>query len=473
MQSELHLVLIAAAIAAAIISIGYWRQAIVAAMILLVFEGALRKWALPGAQAALYLAKDLLFLGAYLGFAMVKGFAVPVARARPYVLILGISVAYGTIEMLNPALPSVTLAAVGWRAYYLYIPLLLIVPHLYATQEDLYRALHRYTLIALPVATLGILQFYSPLDSALNMEVDYGLGGALSVQAFGDDNRVRAASSFSFVSGFGAYLTAVSLLAGALLAGRGWSVRGNLWLYGGLILIVTAMFSTGSRGPVYSLIGSVAAYTIIAAMIGDLSPAAAVRACIGAAILAALVWNFLPEPAEAFRQRAMGTDDLLERMVSPLIQPFEILGEAGLAGFGIGAAHQSATFLVGSDYSWWTNGMLAEAESSKVMLELGILGFFFLYLFRISIALTALRAAFALKSREGRSLALVLSLFLGIQIFGAVIFNPTMNVLYWFAVGMIFALYRYDAREFSSPQQTPVFPGLPGPKHTGRRIRNA
>lgn len=473
MQSELQLVLVAIAIAAGIGSIAYWRHAVVAAMLLLVFEGALRKWALPGSQAALYLAKDVLFLGAYVGFALTKGFAAPVSRARFYIVLLGMSAAYGLVEMLNPALPSLAVAAVGWRAYFFYIPLLFMVPHLYASQDGLYRGLHRYALLALPVAALGLFQFYSPMDSALNKEVDFGSGDAPTVQSFGDNERVRVAGSFSFVTGYSSYLTAVALLVGALLAGRGWRFRGNVTLYSGLILIVAAMFATGSRAPVYSLIGSIAAYTIFAAVNKDLSTSAAVRACIGAAVLAAGVWNFLPETATAFHQRAAHSDDALERMVSPLIEPFMILQEAGLAGYGIGAAHQSATFLVGADYSWWTKGLATESESSKVMLELGILGFFLVFLFRIAIAFAAFRAAFNLKSREGRSLALVLALFLGIQVFGAVIFNPTMNVLYWFAVGMLFALYRYEEREALLSQERLAIPGTPGARNTGRRIRKA
>ena len=35
---------------------------------LLVFEGALRKWAFPSAQAQLYLVKDVILLAVYFGF---------------------------------------------------------------------------------------------------------------------------------------------------------------------------------------------------------------------------------------------------------------------------------------------------------------------------------------------------------------------------------------------------------------------
>jgi hypothetical protein len=172
-----------------------------------------------------------------------------------------------------------------------------------------------------------------------------------------------------------------------------------------------------------------------------------VRALLSVAVFAAGLWYFLPEPAEAFMYRVAGTDDTLSRLVSPLVEPFDILDKAGPWGFGIGAAHQSAAFLVGSAHPWWTDGMVAEAESSRVMLELGIAGFVLVFLFRFLITLAALRAAFTLKSSSARTLALMLVLYLGLQIFGAVIFNPTNDLLYWFAVGLLFALHRFQARE--------------------------
>lgn len=446
MQGDLQLLLIVVGIVALGLSAAHWRYAVFVTMLLLVFEGALRKWVLPEAQAALYFAKDFVLLGAYVGFAMTKGIAAPAFRARPFVLLLVMSAAYGALEMLNPALPSLAVAAVGWRAYFFYVPLLFIVPHLFDSLEDLYRALHRYALLALPIALLGIVQFYSPMDGAINMNVEHeaGVGGPTG---FGEVDRVRVAGSFAFISGYSAYLLAVALLVGALLVGRASSLRGNVVLYVTLVLIMAAMFATGSRSPVYTLLAASAVYAVLSAAAGDLSPGMAIRAAIAAAIVAAGIWMFLPEPAEAFQSRVMTADDTMDRLISPFTEPFQILVEGGLAGFGIGAAHQSAAFLAGSDYSYWTDGIVAESETSRVMLELGILGFFLVFLFRIVIALSALRAAFTLQSRPARSLALALAMFLGTQVLGSVIFNPTMDVLYWFAVGILFALYRYDERD--------------------------
>ena len=61
---------LAAAIAAfcGLLAVRYWQRALFGVFVLLVFEGALRKWALPGAQAQIYLLKDAILLAVYLGF---------------------------------------------------------------------------------------------------------------------------------------------------------------------------------------------------------------------------------------------------------------------------------------------------------------------------------------------------------------------------------------------------------------------
>lgn len=446
MEFELQLVLIVSAVFAVAISITYWRQATIAAMLLLVFEGALRKWALPEAQAQLYLAKDVLLLGAYVGFIASRGIAVPVRQARSLLVLLAMTVVWGTLQLANPALPSATLGLIGWRSYFFYAPLIFLVPQLFASSDELYQALRRYALLAVPLASLGIVQFYSPIDSFINAYVEHE-AGVSTIVGFAGGNRVRVGGTFSFISGYASYLLVAALLIVALLAASAWRLRRNVMLYGALALTIAAMFATGSRGPVYLLIAIVAGYALAAGASGDLSFNAALRACLGGAFLAAALWYFLPEPAEAFYSRAAGSDDTLSRFVSPVIEPFLILERAGPAGFGIGAAHQSAAFLVGSAYPWWTDGIAAEAETSRVMLELGILGFALVFLFRVWVALWALRAALRLKSRPARSIALLLALYLAAQVFGAVIFNPTMNLLYWFAIGLMFAICRFEARE--------------------------
>jgi len=64
-------------------------------------------------------------------------------------------------------------------------------------------------------------------------------------------------------------------LIGALLAARGWAVRGNIVYYGTLVLVLAAIFATGSRTPVYSLIAAIIVYAAGAAVAGGLIGAVA------------------------------------------------------------------------------------------------------------------------------------------------------------------------------------------------------
>jgi hypothetical protein len=443
-EGEIQFVAAVAAFIAFGAGVAYWKPAVFAAMLLLVFDGALRKWVLPEAQAALYLAKDVVLLGAYVGFAARRMPRVRVPHSGVILAVIALMAVYGSAEVFNPALPTPALGLVGWRAYFFYVPLIFVVPHLFDSLEELQRALRIFCYLAIPVAVLGLVQFYSPAESAINMNVQHEEGGGAAI-GFGSVNRVRVAGSFSFVSGFAAYLLGIGMLEGALLAASRWRMRGNAGLYAALALTIAAMFATGSRGPVYSLVAAGLAYAGLSVATGEVSVSSAVKAAFAALVVGLAMAYLMPEPAEAFRSRAAGEEDVVGRILSPAIEPFILLEEAPVLGFGIGAAHQSGTFITGSAFRWWTGGLVAESETSRVTLELGLPGLVLVVMLRIGVALLALRGAFALRSRLSRVLALGIALFLSIQVTGSVIFNPTMNLLYWFAVGLLFALHRLDA----------------------------
>ena len=59
---------LAIAVPCAFLAVRYWQSALFGVFVLLVFEGALRKWAFPWAQSAIYLLKDAILLAAYFGF---------------------------------------------------------------------------------------------------------------------------------------------------------------------------------------------------------------------------------------------------------------------------------------------------------------------------------------------------------------------------------------------------------------------
>lgn len=448
----------AVVLVAAMLSAFHWRRAIITAMVLVVFEGALRKWVLPGAQTTLYLAKDVLLLGAYVGFFATHHKFRATQELRLVATVLAAAALYGALQVFNPAIPSLTLALVGWKSYFFYAPLIFIVPVLFDTPWHMLRGLRRYALLCLPIAALGMLQFYSPVDSPINSYLDHG-AGVTEIASFGiDHNRARVAGTFAFISGYTAFLMAAALLLVGLLSTRIWEARDGAILYVTLGAVLVAMLATGSRAGIYSLFLVAPVYLLFSTLSGDLSAKFTMRIAAGMFAVGVATVYFLPEPVDAFLHRAKSSDDTVSRVISPLVEPFEILEKAGLLGFGIGASHQSASFLVGDASSWWTNGIVAEAETTKVMLELGLPGFILVFLSRVILATLALRAALILRSGPQRAIALALGLFFLLHLTGAVIFNPTANLYYWFSAGVLFLLHRFDREVGARAQwrQAPV-----------------
>src|SRR5262249_422094 len=101
----------------AFIAIKYWQASLFAVFFLAVFEGALRKWAFPSAQAQIYLVKDAILLAAYLGF-ILDTQRNPSAQGIGLIkVVLVAAFVWGCIEVLNPNSPSFLVGLVGLKAY--------------------------------------------------------------------------------------------------------------------------------------------------------------------------------------------------------------------------------------------------------------------------------------------------------------------------------------------------------------------
>src|SRR2546421_728977 len=96
---------------------------------------------------------------------------IPGVRAAPFGPTCS-AACYGAMATLNPALPNMELALIGWKSYFWYIPLVIIVPHLFRSAEEMRVWLERYALLVIPVALLGITQFFSSADSPINQNVE-------------------------------------------------------------------------------------------------------------------------------------------------------------------------------------------------------------------------------------------------------------------------------------------------------------
>src|SRR5215475_6195157 len=128
----------------ALIAIKYWQNALFGVFVLLVFEGALRKWAFPWAQAQIYLVKDAILLVAYLGFILDRRINLPSPTSLSLVKIfLVIGFVWGCIEVLNPNSPSILIGLAGIKTYFLYAPVAFILPYAIKSRQHLFVLIRR------------------------------------------------------------------------------------------------------------------------------------------------------------------------------------------------------------------------------------------------------------------------------------------------------------------------------------------
>ncbi|MEA2695648.1 MAG: hypothetical protein QOJ16_5035 [Acidobacteriota bacterium] len=424
-----------------------WKQAVQIAMVLVVLEGAIRKWLFPGAQDLVYFAKDVILLGAYAGFLRSRERTRYKPPSMPALRIaLVASAGFGLLEIFNPNLPNLLVGALGFKAYFFYVPLLYVMPAAFSSDVELARFLRRYLLISVPVGLLAMAQFFSPASSALNTYARGGEEGvAGSATTFGSSSFVRVTGTFSYISGYGSYLFATAILILAILSAIKWQFKGHLKVYLALGMTFAGMMMTGSRGPVFTLGLLFPFYWYLAVVRERQGGAIFARLMIGLVLLAVGLSYAAPEAIEAFHDRALGSEDSSSRFSAPFLAPIKIIADAGPFGYGIGATHQTAAAVTQGivPYSW-LNGLVTEVESGRIMLELGPVGFLLVYWVRIYLIFFALRQVFELRTGFHRAIAVAGFLFFLAQMTGSVVFDVTTDIYFWFFGGLLMTVMRLD-----------------------------
>jgi len=427
-----------------------WRTGVAAALFLVVIEGALRKWVFPESQELIYWLKDVALAGAYARFygaRMIRHeWVVP---AHPVNKWLAPLLLWGLAEALNPSLPNIMVGAFGLKAYFFYVPLFYMIPELVDRRAELMRFLGIYALGSLALSILGIIQFFSPLDSPLVSYVTWEGGtGVSQVAMVGDFPRVTA--TFPFISGYVAYLFTVVLLLLALLNMQaGLSGRRRAALFCALVLAVVNLFMTGSRWPIFSLLLLMPVFLLMA---GDRVSARArlfARVAVGLVVLSVLAFSFFGEAVGAFWDRTVTNREEAEhRIIDPMFEPFLFAPLARLVGSGIGSTHQAARFLAGNTdpYSWLPT-LDFENEPGRIMLELGTVGFALFYLVKIAFLTSFWRLRRELADEDLRLLAAVAFCMHLAFFFWHTVFNVTAALYLWSLSGFLFLLPRLDEEE--------------------------
>ena len=169
--------------------------------LLLIFEGALRKWFLPGLAGPLLIVRDPLALWLIV-FAWQR-------KLLPVNFFLSMAIFIGTISISTALLAghgNLLVALFGARILLIHFPLIFVIGAVF-TFEDVVDIGKAMLWISIPMAILIALQFNSPQSAFVNWGVGADIEGGGFSGALG---YFRPSGTFSFTNGTTAYFAFLS-----------------------------------------------------------------------------------------------------------------------------------------------------------------------------------------------------------------------------------------------------------------------
>ncbi|HSY62775.1 MAG TPA: hypothetical protein VK796_12915 [Cytophaga sp.] len=424
------------------------RNLIFAYYILLLIEGALRKWVLPQLSGPIYFVKDPILIWMYVE-ALKYGF-FPKNKLIQFTLYLTYFLFVYTFIQIVIGNANVLVSIIGLRNYLLYIPLSFLIYNLFGKEELI--KLARWTLyIGIPMAILIAIQFNSSRDAFINRNV-----GVNSGVGFGFvDNLVRPYGTFSFVGGMIYFVPTVLIF---LL--MHFTLPQKYKLISGLISIVvflsimTCIAMGGSRSII--MICLLVLSFFLAGNILLFKQRESWRIFLylifGAFIVYGLfltVFSFQLSKLEKRFDVAEASEGSMTDRIFSSIDFISIMYTSGdeVLGYGIGYGSGGGVSLATGNRGY----TLGEGEWSRVMGEMGIVVGAFILFFRFGVALYMFYAAIMAVLKGNSPLPLIMAGYIApTLITGLLTSNGIVLGFGWFYIGVSFALTKvYSQNEFS------------------------
>lgn len=205
---------------------------------LLIFEGALRKWVLPGLSNSLLLVRDpVAMLALWRGWQLLRQ-----KRWRPWLLpLMGIGL-LAFVLAITAGHGDLFVAAFGARILVLQLPLIFLYAALF-NRSDVVRFAWALAWLALPMTLLIVAQSSLPSSHILNVAP----GGEGTAVFSGALDRFRPPGTFSFINGLTSFYTLAAAGLFILFYCSRLNQRGRLFTFAVAIALVLALPVSISR----------------------------------------------------------------------------------------------------------------------------------------------------------------------------------------------------------------------------------
>ena len=362
---------------------------------LLLFEGALRKWAFPGSSNMLLLVRDPVVVVCYL--IALKNGKFPTDGFSVSALILGVLSFMVSLvaSQLHTMQQTVLATSFGFHANFLHLPLIALIRNSFDKEQIL--KFGKWTLyLAAPMALLVFFQYRAGSEAWVNKGA--GKGSSQMWIGVGDSEKIRPAGLFSYGTGLASYLSWVAaFMLNAVLVQKVLTKK----------MLAIAAASLAVAGTL--AVSRTCALSIVLVFAGGvlcsvLAPKLATRSILIAGLCGVLYFvvskvSVLGEGLAFLQQRVTESEGLkvggLDRFLDGFVEPFRALDRASFLGAGLGMGTNAVgsmltgerAFLLGTETEWARHIL----ESGPVLGGLFILLRVVLFWQLISVSLAALK----------------------------------------------------------------------------------
>ena len=426
-------------------------------LVLLIFEGSLRKWIVPGLSGPLLIIRDPVVVAIYMAAASNRVFPQNGAM-----VVLGVLSAVSAIFAMVFGHGNLGVMLFGLHVNYLHVPLIWIMGSVLTRRDLLWIGIF-LMVIAIPNTTLMVEQYNAPFDAKIN----WGAGGEGTEQLSGTDGHIRPPGFFTFITGPAAFYPIVAAFIIYALLGKMQLVR--IVAIGAAIATALAIPVSISRSVMLG-VGIVGVTGAICAVISGKIAGNVIKIGVLVAVLAIIV------PSIGVFDEALGTftkrwddstsdvkTDIGGRWALGFLEVFDFLDSAPFFGFGIGMGTNAALGLTSGQRGYSP----AESEWGRIAGELGpVVGVIYLG-FRCWLTWSLWVAAWRAWRKYADSLALLILSAVGLNVINGQWGPPTQLGFAIFGAGLVLAAAK-------SAEETEVLPGavdVPAPTvETRRRI---
>lgn len=350
--------------------------------LIVVYEGAVRKWVASSVTLPLILLRDLVAL-ALIFYAWKNGH---LRRQMKVVAVLitwsCLVFGWGLLQLVAGESSPVILI-IGIRFWLLYT-WFAVAAFASMTEADYRAAMLLGACMMLLMAPLAILQHFSPPGARINAQLDTEDEEGIFLAVVGV---VRTTGTFSFTSGYATFMTMVAPLVFGVLSARKHRTGQYVFAISAFAAFAVGALVSGSRTAVISSGLMFVTYLVGRLFFSKVQHKAAAALAVVAAVAFFAVFAFFFQESISVTQtrfeQASEVEDFWGRVLTILIGEPDVFRVVNWLGSGVGYGSNLATFVrVGTSEAF----ALAESEGGRILLEGGLLGFAYVFFKLIVIA---------------------------------------------------------------------------------------